>query len=1212
MQTRVLRRKIGECIELLEPGAFQDFCLYFLPRWDKTLTGLERFGGTADGRARKGVPDLLLTRSDGSQIVAMCSTEARYWDECPPERWKPLKDATACASEFRQLEQVLLCSSREIPTTGHNVKQSIIEHCRNKLDIVVRPICRTDFEREICNSVNTYREIIEDFCQELAREFADRERTATAVMALDLYTKDVGHLDTILSEVTSGVRDAGGLVDEAVERRVREAVLRQRRSKFELEWVPFEGIRRHIDWILLGGDPKGRTLCIRGVPKIGKTFLARQLCESIQDCVLDRVWLACNPAIRLQPEEERVLLEDVVSLVAVPRIPAAAIHDHFRSHLTLEQSLKRGNADVEGRKIVILDNCENLSDWFLNRIDCYLRELKNAGLFRDVTVLFLSVTSLAAKVQTIDREEACPAWSESELQELVSSKGASGDLSKPAYWKILALLSHGHPLLAMALAKECPRLDQLTTRLFEAKNKPLYDDSLTERVKRLMYEQLLESEDERTTVGLASHLITSFTPEAIDYIAKNLHIPISLPLPVVVDRLKNSILAWQGGSRYTVERVFREVARFYTQRTYSDKDVFRHMADYLSMPIDGTLDGPNACDGVLYTMASGNIPRALFRAFHILANLTQAKLAPDTLRYYVSELKMITAIEPEPEESVLLAHFSAISALCVSFMNLNERVEVATCIDILDRTVSKYSQLSTPRAVRIELIEYQLASLQVDWACRCEEYDRALEILSELNYVEEVIEDRFGYRLFELVPGLVMKADNPPIPMGFLRDFLGAGLRHGYIDVAQIVSAGLALGSACHNKSISVSDLISRASPTNAGIDLLIKSMLAQSIAQGDTPEDSLVHIDELLALPESTPTIEHSALKAIRVLKADVLYRLGERTRALEFYEAAGTLLSREADRFLSAWCDYRSGLLTADDGKALAKLDSATAVLRTEGNREDGIIALGELAILNWRLGNRQRCVSLLNEIARQYLDEAQEMYGVFAWVALNLLSQVARQDVGLADRESSDGKVWPGMRRGVFAKLARGFQPPGEKITLYWTMAEASSIVGLHKTAYELRKRVCEFPIADSVSCYSYVDAAMKSSSSYEKAGQAHAEGLRRLSETQRFEELADHYGRALLAVWASWGLKTVKLRDHKFWTMIAENAKLLYRCEITPRAKWNSMILILVRIFQEGQEAGLEAARAISLNRLGRDAARLPEPVKHLVFPDKEITEDKSTH
>ena len=104
-----LKLLLSKSLESLEQGAFQEFCLSFLPLYDTKYKGLERHGATAAGKTRKGTPDLLKTGEQGKQIAVQCSTEEDYW--IPPsayENWKPIKDITKCIEALKSIDEIVL------------------------------------------------------------------------------------------------------------------------------------------------------------------------------------------------------------------------------------------------------------------------------------------------------------------------------------------------------------------------------------------------------------------------------------------------------------------------------------------------------------------------------------------------------------------------------------------------------------------------------------------------------------------------------------------------------------------------------------------------------------------------------------------------------------------------------------------------------------------------------------------------------------------------------------------------------------------------------------------------------------------------------------------------------------------------------------------------------------------------------------------------
>ena len=79
MRTDKLRPTISNAIKALESGKFQDFCKASLSLIDTKYQDLERFGGTTEGKTRKGTPDFIRTLDTGRQIAVQCSVDKDYW-----------------------------------------------------------------------------------------------------------------------------------------------------------------------------------------------------------------------------------------------------------------------------------------------------------------------------------------------------------------------------------------------------------------------------------------------------------------------------------------------------------------------------------------------------------------------------------------------------------------------------------------------------------------------------------------------------------------------------------------------------------------------------------------------------------------------------------------------------------------------------------------------------------------------------------------------------------------------------------------------------------------------------------------------------------------------------------------------------------------------------------------------------------------------------
>ena len=152
-----LIKRISDTLKGMEPGAFQDVCLEFLPLFDASYEGLERHGMTVEGKTRKGTPDLIKTLSDGKQIAVQCSVEVDYWsmpkDKTNFPSWKPCKDIDKCLQGLSNIQEIVLCSNQEVPTNAPNAKAEVISYTKDKADVEMTLLCCSDIENSLIGNV---------------------------------------------------------------------------------------------------------------------------------------------------------------------------------------------------------------------------------------------------------------------------------------------------------------------------------------------------------------------------------------------------------------------------------------------------------------------------------------------------------------------------------------------------------------------------------------------------------------------------------------------------------------------------------------------------------------------------------------------------------------------------------------------------------------------------------------------------------------------------------------------------------------------------------------------------------------------------------------------------------------------------------------------------------------------------------------------------
>jgi len=141
-------------LQSMEAGEFQEFSKAILPVINGDYVGLERLGGTVDGKTRPGTPDLIKTKSNAKIIAVQCGTEENYWrapeDKTKYSEWKPCKDIDDCLNKIEdKLEEIVLCSNREIPVNKPETKSEIIAYLKKegiKITLYDLPAFETSIE----------------------------------------------------------------------------------------------------------------------------------------------------------------------------------------------------------------------------------------------------------------------------------------------------------------------------------------------------------------------------------------------------------------------------------------------------------------------------------------------------------------------------------------------------------------------------------------------------------------------------------------------------------------------------------------------------------------------------------------------------------------------------------------------------------------------------------------------------------------------------------------------------------------------------------------------------------------------------------------------------------------------------------------------------------------------------------------------------------
>jgi hypothetical protein len=410
----VFRTLIQVSLLGMEAGRFQDFCLRFLPCYDRRYVGLERFGHTVEGKTRPGTPDLIRTLESGKQIAVQCGTEERYWGPADKvDELKPVLDIQKCLAKLDDPVEVVVVSNREIPTSRPNTKSRIVGAFPDHQHVQISQIDLAEISEFLAKSLEDpqVKKVIADFCPEASDAIKAAEVLQKYRMAQELaqlHPTDASSLIRAIERAVSAHSEAD---------KIREVVIEQldALSSCRVASVPqFSGLQRPSVERLRLADPMGKVWLLIGVPKIGKSSLLLQLIS---------LWVNFDVNYFDIPVDDADACADEV----VWELLRIAFPENDLMRLSKESVVRRArlkDAQAPDRPVIlIIDNANHLPEKGLRHISEILRDLKSAKLFASgrLACIFASNKRLGA-LAAVDEIVAAPPWDSTDLRDLLSQE----------------------------------------------------------------------------------------------------------------------------------------------------------------------------------------------------------------------------------------------------------------------------------------------------------------------------------------------------------------------------------------------------------------------------------------------------------------------------------------------------------------------------------------------------------------------------------------------------------------------------------------------------------------------------------------------------------------------------------------------------------------------------------------------------------------------
>jgi hypothetical protein len=1034
-----LKLLLSKSLEALEQGAFQEFCLSFLPLYDTKYRGLERHGATAAGKTRKGTPDLLKTGEQGKQIAVQCSTEEDYW--IPPsayENWKPIKDIIKCIEALKSFEEIVLCSNREISPSRPNTKSEIVTWAASKTGAKITLLSISNFEEEVLQNTIKYSSVIERHLPEF-NAFIEPFSSLITLKLYREYSAPLEAIEEIVKKVAQSIE--GGQADFYTEARELVSSLK---SRFQRSQLPEKGeINRTPGVNDLIPDPFGKIAGIVGIPKIGKTTWVSQYCHLLNENDIEVLWFEtplhnkflddfftdvartilgrlCGPTVGNEFAEGKIYLDDLSSLL--PTFPKPS------------------------RKIqVVIDNADRIPTNQLKEIHLLFATIGKSWEGNELGILFVGNRSLKSEGIPLNAEFRSPNWSDGEIKQLLTIKGIQidGDLDK--FCEVLNSFSGGHPLVALAIARQFPSISDLLSTV-ASKGPALYDQELTEEVTNILFNDLLSDPDLRNLVLHFSPLIYPAKLPLLFHLGQNLTPPLRDPTALLIEKLKGTILEGDDSVGYQVPFIFRKVS----QRYWSPDiplNTFKRASKYLLSPKGKVIDLNDISEGVTYAIFSGDLSSALHWINIVLFNALR-KLKKIHLTFFLNRIWIVETLKIPKDDSLKLLYGITLFQIARAYKKIGDPQRSTKLVrSILGLNIENlkppenhpHLYNSFTSAVRLDLILQLSISGQTNLA------------LGELNNIRVEHFEELGtgltgkLHLAELATLLIPKGEITSIPVAFLLSFVKATQLNDDQLLGNLASCFCSIGLLVCRKDGMVNEIMKSDEGSQMPLwNLFVQIADTQYEIEKRHSDAAIQKIDQIESDIKSLEVKSNLLMAKLSQMRGDALFQLVKRPEAKKEYYVSMNFLAKGESTFDHAWAQFRIGECSDSESEVLSAYTEASRLFERLGNKNFASRAKGEKAILYYKTKNHKGFVEIIDEIARDYYKNKCLECGPSVTVGLSLVFRLtAELGYGGAFSEEQE-KMLPRFERGIFIQILDVAKPKPGMNTAFFTIGLAYELL------------------------------------------------------------------------------------------------------------------------------------------------------------------------
>lgn len=1033
--TETYRSLIDTTLKGMEAGKFQDFCLEFLPIYDKRFNGIARFGHTASGKTRRGTPDLIKTNSDGTQTAIQCGTEEHYWKPTKNyENWKPCEDAQKCIDGLDSLSEIVLISSREQSIKHPNAKADIINHLRNRTTATITPLSLEDISQFISTNIQGHlmKQILEKYFPELfgaisSQDDAQKYRIATEVASQK--TIDATTLFEIVKKVFES--STGGEAKKYILERIEDLAFSYRLNPVP----PFVGTMRESVNSLPLKKPLGKVWFVLGVPKIGKTSLLLQLMESWN--IYDIHWYDC-------PIESNDCASTIALNIIKTVLPSENPLRLFKSPLILETALKAAK-ELSKAVLFIIDNANHLPEEGQKQIAQVLTAIKRHELMKNVGVIFTTNKTLWPFLTSIDEELVPPAWSANELGHLLQFQSIQFDIEYPEkYLESLAFFSGGHPLLATALARKHPTLSELVLNSLGTKPS-LVDETLSKEVQLLLYNDVLTDADSQNLVQRLSILVGRVPVDILEVLRNDILPQINMSSAIIIEQAGRSLIEGDQNSGYCVSFVFREIAKQKISEQ-EKQSVYQAVARKFLRPVRRVMNAERSTWGIYYACLSHDFDGAFFWASHLVWNALRSNLTEIQMKALLARLDFLQFIKPNKEFNQQYAHGMAMSMLSIAYAEIGEYKK---SVDMLENvTIEISSSDDNPLMQSVPILRFIMLMGKVLSLCMLES-PNALKVLCQvdvsalgINISEESEESKeLMVNFLDLLSQMILRypiADLSPLVIHGLIERIK---ENDLVRRETIIKLANNIGLRAKKDGLTAESLdkFFIGTPLGEIMKHTAKGTLLIEMRQGSR---ALEEINYAIRIAERNQYTGNGAWTVLHVVKGDAAYQEGNNQLAEEAYEEA--LTNSQHESFEYGWSSWRLGLIRNDE----EKFKQAATAFQGLSYSEMWARATGARGALLVKSGYLPEGIQCFHELIESYFIQKEERTGPAVTIAF---SHLFRLQQSLAGNPIPDSEIsHPQFIASLYAEVLDSARPNAGVVVAFYSLAETYRLLGNQKKA------------------------------------------------------------------------------------------------------------------------------------------------------------------